>query len=72
MSNSLQTANDVPLKRPRGRPATGHNPSRTARLPPSILRAMLDHAAKRETTFSALIREAAAKYVAELEGQTAA
>jgi hypothetical protein len=72
MSTDLQTANDPPLKRRRGRPATGNDPSRTARFPQPLLEAMLAEAAKRQTSFAAVIREAAQKYVAALEGQSAA
>jgi hypothetical protein len=71
MSAELQTANEPPVKRRRGRPATGNHPSRTTRLPRPLIEAITGYAAKRETTFSVLLREAATKYLAELKGQSA-
>lgn len=51
------------LKRGRGRPATGHDPAVTTRLPDGIIAALDTLAKEKECTRGELLREIVASYL---------
>jgi predicted DNA-binding protein len=63
---------DGPVRRGRGRPATGHDPSCSFRLPKPLIETTRQEAVRRGVTHSVVVREAVERFVVSLEKAEAA